>query len=216
MNRFLIVFILLITVVGCANNEKPVSIDLPYYTSSDLTPRWMKSPADTVHRIGAFSLTDQNGQSFTPDQLKGKVYAANFFFTTCPGVCRLMTKELHAFQEAFEEDSHVRMVSHTVMPWVDTVAQLKHFERTRDINGEFWHLLTGTKSEIYELARASYFADEGFGKSVTKPSEFLHTENVMLIDADGHIRGVYNGTLAVDIRRLIEDTRQLLGDSNLR
>ena len=119
-----------------------------------------------------------------------------------------MTGELMAVQEAFSSDDSVLILSHTVMPWVDTVAQLKRFEELKSINGDQWKLLTGSKEDIYAIARDSYFADEG-SKSVTGSDEFLHTENVMLIDQGRRIRGVYNGTSRLDITRLIEDIHLL-------
>lgn len=187
-------------------------IPLPFFTSADLTPHWIgedSSVIDGIHHIGPFSFMDQNGQTVDTQSVEGKIYVANFFFTTCPGVCRLMTGELMAVQEEFGDEQDVKILSHTVMPWIDTVQQLKHFEGLMGIDGSFWKLLTGEKEELYRVAREEYFADEGFGKSVTASSDFLHTENIMLIDKNRRIRGVYNGTSAVDVKRMIEDIYQL-------
>ncbi|MEZ4721189.1 MAG: SCO family protein [Flavobacteriales bacterium] len=189
-------------------------ISLPFYISEDLTPHWISedsSAYDNIHRISDFSFTDQDGREVTEKDIEGKIYVANFFFTTCPGVCRLMTNELLTVQEAFDAQDNVMILSHTVMPWVDTVAQLKYFEQLHELDGSMWKLLTGSKEDLYGIARTSYFADEGFGKSVTESSDFLHTENVMLIDRHRRIRGVYNGTSKLDIKRLIEDIQQLEG-----
>lgn len=206
-----------IVLQSCRGNDMKLpeeEIPLPFYISADLSPHWIDedSPAyDAVHRIADFSFIDQNGANVTHETVEGKVYIANFFFTTCPGVCRLMTGELLAVQEAFGPGGDsVLILSHSVMPWVDTVEQLKHFEQVHRLDGSMWKLLTGPKEALYGIARASYFADEGFGKNVTGSADFLHTENVMLIDRHRRIRGVYNGTSRLDIQRLIEDARQLL------
>lgn len=187
-------------------------INLPFYISEDLTPHWISEDStsyDSIHAIKDFSFNDQDGLEVSQKDVEGKIYVANFFFTTCPGVCRLMTKELLAVQEVFDAEDDVMILSHTVMPWVDTVAQLKYFEQLHELDGRMWKLLTGIKEDLYGIARNSYFADEGFGKSVTEASDFLHTENVMLIDQQRRIRGVYNGTSRLDIKRLIEDIESL-------
>ena len=205
-NNLLIAIVLLI--MGCTDGSK--EIRLPYYTQVDFTPQWM-SPAEAknIHTVADFSLTNQEGEEITNDDLKGKIYVANFFFTICPTICPKMTNNLQRIQETFPDDPDVLLVSHTVMPWMDSVQVLKEFAERNAINSNKWHLLTGDKELIYSLGRTSYFADEGFGKSVTDESDFLHTENIILVDADQHIRGVYNGTLPLEMARLIEDIERL-------
>ena len=96
------------------------------------------------------------------------------------------------------------------MPWLDSVGRLKEYAVLNGIDDENWSLLTGDKNDIYQLARSSYFADEGFGKTVTEEDDFLHTENLLLIDQNRHIRGIYNGTLSLETKQLIEDIKSLL------
>ena len=120
-----------------------------------------------------------------------------------------MTNNLQRVQEAFAQDDEVMLVSHTVMPWLDSVEVLKDYALKNEIQTSKWQLLTGDKNLIYQLGRQSYFADEGFGKSVTDIDDFLHTENIVLVDGNQHIRGVYNGTLPLEMTRLIEDIQRL-------
>lgn len=208
-NSLLIAMVIIVT--GCASGSK--EIRLPYYTQVDFTPQWMSSEeAETIHKVADFSLTNQEGQQITNADLEGKIYVANFFFTICPTICPKMTNNLQRIQEAYPNDDGVLLVSHTVMPWMDSVQVLKEFAQRHDINSNKWHLLTGDKDLIYSLGRTSYFADEGFGKSVTDESDFLHTENIVLVDGDQHIRGVYNGTLPLEMARLIEDILRLKGE----
>ena len=189
--------------------------NLPYYTTPDFTPRWeaeLKEPVQQLHRIAPFRFTNQLGQKVANKDLAGKIYVANFFFTTCPSICPKMTTNLFAVQEAFARDQSIKLVSYSVMPWFDSVPMLKKYAAKNHVDNEKWHLLTGEKEKIYEIARQSYFAEKGIG--LTKSSnEFLHTENVFLIDGEGHIRGVYNGTLLLEMKRLIDDVKILKKNS---
>jgi protein SCO1 len=193
-------------------DPKVQSVGLPFYSQADFTPEWFDDQAigsAAIHTIAPFKLVNQNGDTITESDLKGKIYVANFFFTICPTICPRMTNNLERVMEAFEQDDSVLLVSHTVMPWIDSVATLHEFAKKRGIQAGKWHLLTGEKEDLYTLGRESYFADEGFGKSVTADSDFLHTENVVLVDGQLRIRGVYNGTLQLEMSRLIEDIRRL-------
>jgi protein SCO1/2 len=202
----IIVLFILPYISGCSGNE--VS-KLPYYNTPDFTPEWLsKKDAERMHVISDFSFTDQDGQKVSGNDLKGKIHIANFFFTTCPGICPTMAKNLLKLQKEFGNYSDIKLVSYSVMPWSDSVPNLKNYEKTFGMKNGMWYLLTGNTSEIYELARRSYFAEEkaGFNSDST---EFLHTEHVLLVDKNGHLRGIYNGTLPLDAERLIEDIKIL-------
>lgn len=181
---------------------------LPYYDTPDFTPVWKANgPVSALHSIPAFSLTDQHNATVDNNSLNGKIYIANFFFTTCGSICPVMTKNLLKVQRAFPGDTMIAFVCHTVTPWLDSTARLERYSEKYGMDNR-WHLVTGNKATIYQLARQAYFAEEdpGFYKDST---EFLHTEHVLLIDSGRHIRGVYNGTLELEIDRLISDIRQL-------
>lgn len=185
---------------------------LPYYHTPDFSPIWVdEQPVtiDTLHTVAPFSFTDQNGHTVTNQTLSGKIYAANFFFTTCPSICPKMTNNLQAVTDSFAKNSSVVLVSFSVNPETDTVAQLKEYAQNKHINSAQWHLLTGNRTQLYQLARQSYFAEEepGYNKDST---EFLHTEHCVLVDKKGHLRGIYNATLKLEINRLIEDITILL------
>lgn len=185
---------------------------LPYYTEPTFTPRWFDEMPEDLHEIPSFSLTDQSGQTINQEQLKGNIYIANFFFTACPGICPKMTANLQGIQRSFANEPHVKILSHSVAPGVDTVKQLKDYAERNEIDRTKWHLLTGSQDSIYTLARKSYFADKaiGFNKST---KEFLHTENFLLIDSEGRIRGVYNGIRSLDMQRLTTDIHTLLKET---
>jgi protein SCO1/2 len=184
---------------------------LPWYNTPDFTPAWNDNN-NSSHSIPAFSFTDQNNTLVSEKTFDNKIYIANFFFTSCGSICPRMTQNLLKVQKAFPNNDHIGFISHTVTPWIDSVARLKNYARRFDLDNR-WHLVTGDKSAIYNLARKSYFAEEepGFTKDST---EFLHTEHILLIDRDKHIRGVYNGTLELEIDRMIDDIKQLLKEEN--
>jgi protein SCO1/2 len=119
-----------------------------------------------------------------------------------------MTKNLMVVQNTFKNDTNILMLSHSVMPATDTVTQLKKYANRWKIDSQRWHLLSGEKEKIYALARQSYFAEKEIGLQKDK-NEFLHTENAFLIDKNGHIRGVYNATLPLDIENLVKDIKVL-------
>lgn len=197
--------------LGACSHQKKNAKPLPYFNQADFTPEWIKKDdpkLKNIHTIAPFKLINQDSQTVTNATFAGKIYVANFFFTTCGTVCPRMTENMHLVQEEFGGDDEVMMISHTVMPWVDSLPRLRKYVKRKDIDTDQWHLVTGKKEEIYKLARQSYFAEEkpGFTRG---EEEFLHTEHLILVDKSGRIRGVYNGTLALEAKRLVEDIRTL-------
>jgi protein SCO1/2 len=195
------------------NKDSEYTIELPYYNEPTFTPIWLDKSdpkIKNIHSIKTFDFQNQEGKWISQSNLKGKIYIANFFFTSCTTVCPKMATNLLKVQNEFSNNDKVKIMSHTVMPWVDNQKRLKEYGEINNIDSKFWHLLTGPKDEIYKIARESYFADEGFGKSVTTIDDFIHTENFFLIDSNNKIRAIYNGTLSLETSRMIEDIKSLL------
>lgn len=193
--------------------ENPKTRKLPYYNTADFTPIFIND-ADSIslkvnHTIGNFKLTNQYNHSITQQELFGKIHVANFFFTGCGSICPGMMDKIKKVNSAFGDSSGVLFLSYSVTPWRDSFARLKEYAISNSINSNNWHLLTGTRNEIYELARQSYFAEEQLGFSKDS-SDFLHTEHVLLVDKSGRIRGIYNGTLAMDMDQLRDDVLALV------
>jgi protein SCO1/2 len=195
---------------GC--NPLETNPGLPYYNTPDFTPVFIES-ADGVaekipHTIGDFAFRDQNNATISQKDIEGKIHVADFFFTSCGVICPTMTKHLKMVEKAFPNDKNLVLLSYSVTPWIDSVARLKKYSEANGIQSKNWHLLTGRKSEIYQLARQSYFAEEelGFSKDST---EFLHTEHFLLVDKQKRIRGIYNGTLELEMQQLIADIKTL-------
>lgn len=154
-------------------------------------------------------MTDQHGKTITEKDVEGKIHVANFIFTSCGSICPVMTSHMKLVQDTYKNNNNVVILSYTVTPWIDSVAKLKKYAQANEITSPNWHLLTGNKNDIYTLARKSYFAEEDLG--FTKDSsDFLHTEHILLIDKSKRIRGIYNGTLQLEIEQMIKDIGTLL------
>ena len=155
------------------------------------------------HTIADFNLVNQNGDTITQKDYEGKIYVADFFFTTCPSICPIMTKNMASIQEATKANKDILLLSHSVTPQIDSVAQLKKYALEKGVIDSKWNLVTGDKKQIYNLARKSYFAvlNDGDGG----PYDMIHTENFILIDTKGRIRGTYDGTNTEEVEKLLHD-----------
>ena len=183
---------------------KPVEV-LPIYQPAEVNEKLVDSSIIHVakyHKISDFKLTNQNGKEITQANYEDKIYVADFFFTTCQDICPVMTKNMYQLQEELKNDNEILLLSHTVIPEVDTVEQLKEYAIENNVDDSKWNLVTGDKKQIYELARKSYLAVED---SNFKEFDMIHTENFMLIDKEKQIRGFYDGTNSEDINRLFKD-----------
>ncbi|MGB2127951.1 MAG: SCO family protein [Flavicella sp.] len=188
---------------------------LPFFNSASFTPEWIEKTHKNyskIHKISDFSLTNQEGMTITQNYFEGKIYVADFFFTTCSGICRSLSLNMKLLQETFKNDPEVLLLSHSVTPDIDSVSVLNKYAENYGVDSSKWHLVTGDKEHIYSLARNSYFSDEDFIKT-NSPSTFIHTENFLLIDKKGRIRGVYNGTLRLGVKRLIRHIKELKKES---
>src|SRR5690606_12975830 len=155
------------------------------------------------HTIADFSLVNQNGITVTQDDYRDKIYVADFFFTTCPSICPIMTKNMAQIQETILDDPQVMLLSHSVTPQIDSVTQLKKYALEKGAVDSKWNLVTGDKKQIYELARKSYLAVKNDGDG--GPYDMIHTENFILVDKERRIRGFYDGTDSEDIDKLLAD-----------
>jgi len=187
-------------------------LKLPYYNTADFSPIFINDidsvPIKIDHTIGVFNLRNHYNISITEKAVEGKIHIANFFFTGCGSICPGMMNKMRKVNSVFADANDVVFLSFSVTPWRDDVNRLNEYATLNQIIANNWHLLTGTRNEIYDLARRSYFAEEqlGFSKDST---DFLHTEHVLLVDKTGRIRGIYNGTLEMDMDQLREDIFQL-------
>ena len=200
---FIIISIVIISLIyNTLNVYQPLPIYQPTMVSTELVDSTIQYQKK-YHKIADFSLTNQNGTTITQNDFKDKIYVADFFFTTCQTICPIMTDHMVDIQKEIINDDDVMLLSHSVTPEIDSVAQLKRYAIKKGVNDKKWNLVTGDKKEIYKLARKSYLAvkDNGDGG----PFDMVHTENFMLIDKKRQIRGFYDGTNSEDIKRLLSD-----------
>lgn len=193
-------------------NCKPESpkLLLPVYGEKQVSK---EVKTDTIyHTVGDFKFLNQYGETITEETVKNKIYVANFFFASCKSICPAMSTNLMDVQEAFAEDDSVLILSHSVNPLHDTVEVLMSYANTYGAKKNKWHLLTGEKKQIYALAKDSYIVnaieDDG------SPEGFLHSELFLLIDTQGRMRGMYDGTDKAQVKKLEEDIRTLKKEKN--
>jgi protein SCO1/2 len=208
MKRFLLYTVISLMLFGIFGwiNFFPKIITLPILNPEDIDPNLIDTASvlrNHDHRIPDFKFQNQENRTITQDEFRNKIYVANFFFTTCPSICPTLIKHTKLIQNEFIDDDDILLISHTVYPEHDSVQVLYDFAELNGINSEKWHLVTGKKDDIYELSRKGYFAIS-YNPSRGKDA-FIHTENVVLIDKERRIRGIYTGTKLHETNRLIED-----------
>ncbi|MDB2606216.1 SCO family protein [Zobellia sp.] len=184
---------------------------LTVYQPSMVNPELVDSTLQykrKYHTIADFSLTNQNGETITQANYADKIYIADFFFTTCPTICPIMTKNMASIQERIKDLDDVMLLSHSVTPQIDSVAQLKRYAIEKGVDDSKWNLVTGDKKQIYELARKSYLAVKNDGDG--GPFDMIHTENFILVDKKKRIRGFYDGTNEEEVEKLMADLKILM------
>jgi protein SCO1/2 len=208
--KFALFFLLLSAVIVTVfYNILSVDKRLPIYQPANFEPKLVDSSIQHVkkyHKVADFSLTNQNGEEVTQKDYDGKIYIADFFFTTCQSICPIMTKNMVYLQNQLKDDSEILLLSHTVTPEIDSVAQLKRYALEKGVNDKKWNLVTGERKQIYDLARKSYLVVEDDGMN---DYGMIHTENFALVDKDKQIRGVYNGISKGGIDSLLVDLKTL-------
>lgn len=220
MKRVLIFVIVVFSAILVAyfmtlNIKKPIPVINPIELNAEMVDSSLHS-VGMNHKIGKFSFLNQNGKLITDKDLIGKVFVAEYFFTTCGTICPMMNIQMQRVQSAFLGNDFFKILSFTVNPEVDSVSQMKIYAEAHHANENQWHFLTGKKTELYSLARKSFF--------VLKPAEaqnlgdaggdFIHTNNFVLIDEKMRIRGYYDGTSSKEVDQLIKDVDQLIKEKN--
>ena len=174
-----------------------------------------ESAVDTIyHSIPEFEFLDQNGQAFGSKDLKDKIYVANFFFTSCPRICPAMQTLMKKVQDTddFKKLNDFKLVSFTVDPDNDTSEKLKEFAERVGADEGRWYFLTGDRQKIYDLAYEGFMANTM--EDETADGGFLHSDMILLIDRDKHVRGIYEGTSLKDVKRLIDEIKVLVAEYN--
>jgi protein SCO1 len=165
---------------------------------------------DTLfNQVPEFKLTSQLGQPVSQADLDGSIYVADFFFATCPDICKAMSSQLVRVQEAFHNEPMVKIASFTVNPEYDTPEVLKEYGERYGADANKWYFLTGDREEIYELAQKGFYLPV---MQVEGQQDFIHSEKFMLVDRNRYVRGIYDGTDPEDVDRLILEIKVLLDE----
>ncbi|WP_126246114.1 SCO family protein [Chitinophaga rhizosphaerae] len=164
------------------------------------------------HHAGSFAFMNQDGRTLTEKDVAGKVTVVEYFFTTCPGICKQMNRNLDRVYKEFRNNPDFMILSHTVDPEMDSVPVLHAYAATIDALGGNWQFLTGNKDTLYRMAREEYLLSvEDSGKKGTE-EDFIHTQYVCLVDGERRLRGFYDATDSASVGKMIEDAKILISD----
>jgi protein SCO1/2 len=183
-------------------------IRLPYFGEKELAA----NGKDTIyHSVAPFKFINQDGITVTEKNYEGKIYVADYFFTTCKSICPKMANELQRVQEKFQYmNGAVQILSHTVNPENDSVPVLKAYSEMIHADTKVWNFVTGDKKELYDMARNSYLVNAMQGDG--GKDDFIHSELFVLVDKEKHIRGIYDGTNIKEVNNLLDDIKVLIAE----
>ncbi len=187
--------------------SKPIDGVLPYFAKKDLEPFWEKEEKKISSRaiqIPNFHLTNQENNTFTNENIRGKLTVVSFFYTLCHGICPNIVEQLKKVQDAYSNDPNITIVSYSITPDLDKADVLKNYAKEKKIQSSKWNLLTGKREVIYDLARQSFQADTEASDKMSE-KDFVHSESLYLLDRSLRLRGIYNGIRTIAIQKLMED-----------
>ncbi len=213
VNRLILFAFLLFALSACKSESEKIHT-LPYLGFKDLetTTRNNVLVTDTVyHTIGSFYFTSHTGEAITNETVKGRIYVADFFFTHCPSICPIMTQNLKTFHENTKDIDELIILSHTIDPERDSIARLNEYINFNEINTrDNWFFLRGSQAYTYDIGKDEYLINADVDRGAE--GGFLHSEHFVLIDREGHIRGMYEGTDTAEVNRLEKDIRLLISN----
>lgn len=201
-NIFILLFLSAIIAFSCSSDNKK----LPYLGHHDVNAQ-----GDSVyHSIPDFVFLNQNGDTVNQNLVNGKIYVADFFFSTCPTICPLMKTQMLRIYEKFSNNDSVMILSHSINPRYDTPEVLKVYKEKLGVKSDKWQFLTGTLTNVYELAQKSYITSALEDSSAVDEGGFIHSGAFVLVDKNRHIRGIYDGTKEKEVDKLLVDMDKLL------
>lgn len=181
-----------------------------YFILIAFNPEISKKTFPPVSYVRPFSFTNQDGKQVTDKDVTGKVYVAEYFFTTCNGICPKMNNNMRMVYDKFKNENDFLILSYTCDPETDSAAQLKKYADSMAVNTNQWIFLTGRKDSLYTLARISYTIDDPANNLKSIDDDFLHTQFWALVDRKGDVRKIYDGLKGSEVRQLIKDADKLL------
>lgn len=174
-----------------------------------IVQQWIKRN-DTISVVQPFAFTNQDGNMVTNKDVEGKIYVAEYFFTTCQGICPKLNSNMRLVYDAFKDEKNVLILSHTCLPEVDSVARLKRYADSMKVNTSRWIFLTGRKDSLYNMARVSYTIDDPVNNLKTTADDFLHTQFWALVNEEGKVKKVYDGLKESEVNAMIKQIKKML------
>ena len=182
-----------------------------YFFLTALIPDFSRKNPKKISYVRPFSFTNQDGKAFTEKDVAGKVYVAEFFFTTCKSICPIMNNNMRVVYEKFKNEKNFLILSHTCDPANDSVPVLKRYADSMGVSSATWIFLTGRKDSLYNMARTSYIIDDPNNNLVNIKDDFLHTQLWAVVDKEGNVRKrIYDGLKPSEVKAMIEDIEELL------
>jgi protein SCO1/2 len=205
----IIVCVLVLLIGACKHKKLPI-LGEPEIVTKIVDGK--KTEVTEYPRIPDYAFVNQKNQTFTQKQMEGKIYVADFFFTTCPTICPVMKSNMLKVVERYKDNPEVGILSHTIDPEHDTPAVLKKYADDLGLNGDMWQFVTGDKEKIYDIGQKHYMVSAMADPD--EPGGFIHSGAFVLVDKDRYVRGIYDGTSKESTARLIADMAVLLEESS--
>lgn len=184
-----------------------------YFLMTIFIPGFGKVGLPVLNKVQTFSFLDQNGERITNNNVEGKVYLAEFFFTTCPGICPKLNTNLRPVYDKYKNEPDFLILSHTVNPVTDSVGQLKHYADSLGVDARRWIFLTGKKDSLYLAARASYLLDDPKNNISPLDEQFIHTQYFALVDKKGQVRSIIDGLNKEELKEMQKQIDELLKEN---
>jgi protein SCO1 len=182
-----------------------------YFSLTALIPDFGKKRTKVLGYVKPFSFENQDGKVFTDKDVAGKVYVAEFFYTTCHSICPIMNNNMRLVYDAFKDENDFLILSHTSDPGNDSVPRLKRYADSMGVSSSHWIFLTGRKDSLYNMARTSYLIDDPNNNPIDINDDFIHTQLWAVVDKKGNVRKkIYDGLKPSEVRGMIADIKQLL------
>jgi len=182
-----------------------------YFVLTALVPEFGKR-VTPISYVRPFAFTDQDGKTFTEKDVAGKVFVAEYFFTTCRSICPIMNNNMRSVYDVFKNEKNFMILSHSSTPDIDSVPVLKRYADSMGVSSSHWVFLTGSKDSLYNMARVSYVIDDPNNHVVNIKDDFIHTQFWALVDKNGDVRKIYDGLKESEVSVLITDIKKLLKD----
>jgi protein SCO1/2 len=185
-----------------------------YFALTRLIPGYGEVKLPVLSYVRPFSFHNQEGKLITERNIAGKVYVAEYFFTTCKGICPKMNTNMKKIYEAFKDEKDFLILSHTVDPETDSVGRMKRYADSLQVNADKWYFLTGRKDSLYQAARNSYLLDDPKNGNNAIEDQFIHTQFFALVDKRGQVRKIYDGLKREELEELQKDIKRLLKEQS--